>query len=128
MSLLVLSRSDVEKVVFKFTLTELQILMARVFSSLSSPIKSTPTIFTPHRTSIPMLNHTALFMPARASDKLLVGTTIKVVSIPQNSGDTGGLPGSTLVLDELTGAAKAIVNSRSLTAVRNAAGRHKVLS
>ncbi|KAF9466798.1 hypothetical protein BDZ94DRAFT_138374 [Collybia nuda] len=122
MSLLVLSRSDVEQVTSQFTLTELQILMARVFSSISSPLSSPPTHFTPHRTSIPLSNHTTLFMPARTTDKSLVGTTVKVVSVPQKSGDTGGIPGSTLVLDEASGAAKAIVNSRGLTALRNAAG------
>ena len=58
-------------------------------------------------------------MPARIPD---IGTTIKVVSVPLLSGDTRGIPASTLVIDEKTGATKALVNARSLTAIRTAAG------
>jgi hypothetical protein len=128
MSLLVLSGSDVEQITSKLTPSELQILMARVFRSLSSPIQSPPTKFTPLRTSIPTMNHTTLFMPARMSEKPIIGTTVKVASVPRNPGDTGGLPASTLVLDEASGAVKAIVNARSLTALRNAAGMHNIIS
>jgi len=69
-----------------------------------------------------MQNHTALFMPARVSHPALHGTTMKVVCIPRNSGDTRGLPASTILMDEGSGAVRAIVNARSLTALRNAAG------
>ena len=58
-------------------------------------------------------------MPARIPD---IGTTIKVVSVPLLPGDTRGIPASTLVIDEKTGATKALVNARSLTAIRTAAG------
>ncbi|KAH9017785.1 hypothetical protein EDB83DRAFT_2437150 [Lactarius deliciosus] len=58
-------------------------------------------------------------MPARIPD---IGTTIKVVSVPLLSGDTRGIPASTLVLDEKSGATKALVNARALTALRTAAG------
>ena len=68
-----------------------------------------------------MPEHRALFMPARISD---LGTTIKVVSVPLLSGDTRGIPGSTLVLDEKTGATKALLSARSLTALRTAAGTY----
>ncbi|GLB42664.1 putative ornithine cyclodeaminase/mu-crystallin family protein [Lyophyllum shimeji] len=122
MSLLVLSSSDVDHVSSKFTPKELQDLMARVFHLISSPPQSPPLVATPHRTSIPMQNHTALFMPARLSHPALHGTTLKAVCVPRKSGDTRGLPASTIVLDEDTGAVKAIVNARSLTALRNAAG------
>jgi len=133
MSLLVLSSSDVYRVISCFTPDELQTLMARVFSCLSSPSlevsshSSSPsqTSYTPHRTSIPTLNHTALFMPARIAGSGLHGTTIKVVCTPQNPADSRGIPGSTLVLDEATGAVKAIINARSLTPLRNAAGMLK---
>ncbi|KAH8979436.1 hypothetical protein EDB92DRAFT_1955162 [Lactarius akahatsu] len=57
-------------------------------------------------------------MPARIAD---IGTTIKVVSVPLLSGDTRGIPASTLVLDEKSGATKALVNARALTALRTAA-------
>ncbi|KAF5375898.1 hypothetical protein D9615_008223 [Tricholomella constricta] len=122
MSLLVLSRSDVEHVLSKLTPAELQDLMARVFQLISSPCQSPPIIVTPHRTSITMGNHTALFMPARVSNPALHGTTLKAVCVPRDSADTRGLPASTIVIDEATGAVKAIVNARSLTAIRNAAG------
>jgi len=85
----------------------------------------------PPRIVIPTLHHTALFMPAHignktsteASDRVftLGGTAVKVVCVPAES-DPRGLPGTTLVLDEVTGVVKAIVNARNLTALRNAAG------
>jgi len=83
-----------------------------------------------------MDNHTALFMPARlgpptieltsfasevATNNTLGDTAIKVVSVPKQSG-IYGLPATTLVLDEVTGGVKAVVNARKLTALRNAAG------
>ena len=46
----------------------------------------------------------------------------KVVSVPSVSGDDRGLPATTLVLDENTGATKAVVNARTLTSLRTAAG------
>ncbi|KAF8990663.1 hypothetical protein BDQ17DRAFT_1393088 [Cyathus striatus] len=106
MSLLVLSANDVENISSSLSPSELQYLMARVFALFSSG--SNNQVATPHRTSIPTSNHN--------------GTTIKVVSVPKCKDDTRGLPGSTLVLDEDTGAVKAIVNARNLTALRNAAG------
>jgi ornithine cyclodeaminase len=51
----------------------------------------------------------------------LGGTAVKVVCVPAES-DPRGLPGTTLVLDEVTGGVKAVVNARNLTALRNAAG------
>ncbi|KAH9024932.1 hypothetical protein EDB85DRAFT_2150133 [Lactarius pseudohatsudake] len=42
-----------------------------------------------------MPEHRVLFMPARIAD---IGTTIKVVSVPLLSGDTRGIPASTLVM------------------------------
>lgn len=125
MSLLVLSASDVEQVISHFTPNGLQTLIARVFSCISNASPSQSS--TPHRTSIPTPNHTALFMPARMSGYGLQGTTIKLVCVPQNPADGRGLPGSTLVLDEVTGVVKAIVNARNLTPLRNAAGTQKYL-
>ncbi|TFK16536.1 NAD(P)-binding protein, partial [Coprinopsis marcescibilis] len=145
--LLVLSAADVEQITASFLPLELQVLMAQVFSSLSqfseghqakrsdgaaSPKSSSephPTTQTPHRTSITMENHTALFMPARLSIQPLPGnpgdqtgsTSIKIVAVPRSRGQSG-LPATTVVLDEHTGAVKAIVNARKLTALRNAAG------
>lgn len=76
-------------------------------------------VTTPHRTAIDMVSHRALFMPARIAN---MGTAIKVVSVPSVSGDNRGLPATTLVLDENTGATKAVVNARTLTSLRTAAG------
>ncbi|KAJ3988997.1 hypothetical protein F5890DRAFT_1401846 [Lentinula detonsa] len=117
MSVRVLTGSDVRNITTKLSSDFLQSLMGDVFALISS--SEDATSYLPHRTSIPTENHTALFMPARISS---VGTTMKVVSVPSRSDDTRGLPASTLVLDKHTGTVKAIVNARSLTALRNAAG------
>ena len=66
-----------------------------------------------------MARHTALFMPSRVPD---LGTAIKVVSVPSLPETRQGLPSSTLVLDEVTGCVKALVNATALTALRTAAG------
>lgn len=122
MSLLVLSAADVAKVTAKFTPDELVALMADVFSRLSERHRG---IHQPHRTAIPMEHHTTLFMPSRISS---AGTTIKVVSVPSADAPKDvkekGLPGTTIVLDERSGGVRAVVNSRRLTALRNAAGTH----
>lgn len=125
MSLLILSSSDVEQITSNFPISLLQSLMAQVFHTLSSssdPLNSDPSekiIDTPHRTTIAMSSHHALFMPSRIAS---LGTTIKVVSVPTNPRDTRGLPASTFVMDEETGRVKAVVNAGGLTAVRTAAG------
>ncbi|KAF9240833.1 NAD(P)-binding protein [Melanogaster broomeanus] len=115
MSLLVLSAQDVNAVTSELEPEELEALMASVFHRLSSGSEYA----SPHRTSISMSQHTTLFMPSRVPD---LGTTIKVVSVPVSTGDKRGLPASTLVLDEMTGCVKAIVNASTLTALRTAAG------
>lgn len=118
MSLLVLSASEVDTILPSLTPVDLQILMATVFSFLSSP-----TSYTPYRSSIQTQNHTALFMPARMAND----TTVKLVCVPRDPSDTRGIPASTVVLDHATGAVKAIVNARNLTPIRNAAGKYAVL-
>lgn len=121
MSVRVLTGTDVRNITAELSVEFLQSLMEDVFALISSP--ESGTAYLPHRISIPMENHTALFMPARIST---MGTAMKVVSVPSNSDDKRGLPASTLVLDKHTGAVKAIVNARSLTALRNAAGSFSV--
>jgi ornithine cyclodeaminase len=145
MTLLILSSNDIDALASKFSPEELQLLMARVFARLSHSSNyesgtKDPGISMPHRINIQMANHTALFMPARlgpskgpavesapasevATTSTLGSTAIKVVSIPKKSG-IHGLPATTLVLDEVTGGIKAIVNARKLTALRNAAGMY----
>lgn len=141
MSLLILSAADVDAVAASMAPDQLQLLMAQVFARLSAPSKarSGVNIHMPPRIILPTENHTALFMPARigqvtattadpvvgdveGSDMSIVGTAIKVVCVP-NESDPRGIPGTTLVLDPVTGAVKAVVNARKLTALRNAAGR-----
>ena len=94
--------------------------MAHVFYAISHGRDDRHVcVTTPHRTTIDMASHRALFMPARIAN---IGTAIKVVSVPSVSGDNRGLPATTLVLDENTGATKAVVNARTLTSLRTAAG------
>jgi ornithine cyclodeaminase len=129
MSLLVLSAADVREVVSSFNTTFLQELMGRVFVAISqagakSPSEEAADIQTPHRTVLDMRFHTTLFMPARISSlsSSLEGTSVKVASVPRKQEDTRGLPATTLVLNEESGAVEAVVNARELTALRNAAG------
>ncbi|KAF7291479.1 hypothetical protein MKEN_01482400 [Mycena kentingensis (nom. inval.)] len=122
-TLLCLAGTDVLRVSDQFSPEFLQSLMATVFSRLSNSDPTNSAVWTPPRISIPMPAHTALFMPSRiASDSTTGGTAVKIVSVPTSPTDARGLPASTLVLDEETGAVKAIVNAANLTALRNAAG------
>ncbi|KAF4596602.1 hypothetical protein EYR40_007707 [Pleurotus pulmonarius] len=116
MSLLVLTAADVAKVVDALDVEHLESLMSKVFTTISD--SSTPANLSPPRTIIPTKQHKVLFMPSRMQQ---VGTAIKVVSVPTGGG-ANGLPATTLVMDETTGAVRAVVNARSLTALRNAAG------
>jgi ornithine cyclodeaminase/alanine dehydrogenase-like protein (mu-crystallin family) len=119
-TILVLSASDVTRVEASLSAHEIQSIIAHVFFTLShKDPQSSPSLVVPHRTAIDTRSHRVLFMPARIAS---IGTSIKVVSVPLISSDTRGLPASTLVLDETTGAARALVNARSLTALRTAAG------
>jgi ornithine cyclodeaminase/alanine dehydrogenase-like protein (mu-crystallin family) len=118
-SILVLSAHDVATLTASFSSQDLQELMAHVFYALSHDHDHHVRATTPHRTAIDMASHRALFMPARIAN---MGTAIKVVSVPSVSGDNRGPPATTLVLDENTGATKAVVNARTLTSLRTAAG------
>ncbi|KZT18779.1 NAD(P)-binding protein [Neolentinus lepideus HHB14362 ss-1] len=123
MSLRVLSAANVRQITSSFSTQDLLRQSAVIFSLLSSTKTEehdAGSISSPHRTSIETTNHTVLFMPSRVRN---VGTAIKVVSVPMtDKARDGGLPASTMVLDEETGCAKALVNARSLTAVRTAGG------
>ncbi|KAJ1303543.1 hypothetical protein OPQ81_011727 [Rhizoctonia solani] len=105
--------------------------MARVFEMVSgSEIGEGATpehdrVQQPPRLTTLSPEHTTLYMPCRLPEPAIesssVHSAIKVVSVPRTGGE-GGLPGTTLVLDEHSGAVRAVVNSRALTALRNAAG------
>ena len=116
MYLTVLSAKDVDAITSSFTPDKLMSLMALVFIRLSS----NSGVDMPHRSTIGTRAYNALFMPAHIDD---FGTSMKVVVVPKGP-TTQGLPASTLLLDEDTGALKGIINARSLTALRNDAGEH----
>ncbi|KAJ7055037.1 hypothetical protein C8F01DRAFT_468725 [Mycena amicta] len=115
MSLLCLSGSDVALATASVSPDYFQRLMARVFS-LTVCLRPKQ----PSRLRSP--SHLSLFMPARMISPTIPGTSIKIVSVPTAATDMRGLPASTLVLDEESGAVKAILNTSNLTALRNAAG------
>ena len=80
-------------------------------------------IQTQHRITLTSPTVTSLFMPSRVDPSVgAAGMTCKIVSVPTQGG-TGGLPASTVVMDENTGKVRALVNARKLTALRNAAGK-----
>lgn len=128
--LLVLSGSEVDKAVTKFTPQDLVNLMARVFVDLArSSTKqgdndATTGVTIPHRSVIKGTNHQTLYMPSRIPS---FGSAIKIVSVPTaNAPDdvkANGLPGSTAVVDDRTGEVVALVNARKLTSLRNAASK-----
>ncbi|KAF9292743.1 hypothetical protein BGZ74_000184 [Mortierella antarctica] len=73
---------------------------------------------TPQRIGLETDLHKTLIMPSRINT---LTSTVKIVSVPKtNSKD--GLPGMTIVLDNITGEPKGLVNARLLTALRTAAG------
>ncbi|KAH6904963.1 hypothetical protein BKA70DRAFT_1294512 [Coprinopsis sp. MPI-PUGE-AT-0042] len=132
--LLVLSASDVSQITASFSPSGLQCLMAQVFLSLTrqrlsiedastARTSSDPRTQTPHRTTLSMRNHKALWMPARFCPSASgdATTSMKIVCVPKG-GQGDGLPATTVVLNEDTGSVRAIVNARKLTALRNAAG------
>ncbi|KAF8654835.1 hypothetical protein AX16_003355 [Volvariella volvacea WC 439] len=121
MSLLILTASDIENVASSISPDELENVMRTTFTLLSSSDQP-PQYDMPHRMSISTQNHTTLVMPARIDHPSIGGTAIKTVCVPKSSGDTRGLPATTLVIDEATGVVKAVVNARNLTALRNAGG------
>jgi ornithine cyclodeaminase/alanine dehydrogenase-like protein (mu-crystallin family) len=114
-SLLIVTASDVEKIIAEASPAELADEMGRVFARLSN---ANSDIALPERKSVQTSAHTVLFMPARIAPS----TAIKIVSVPSSDSDKRGLPATTLVLDEDTGAVRAVINASSLTAIRTAAG------
>lgn len=112
--MLVLSSADVDTLVADVSPDELTRLMGAVFRRVSE--KS--GVDMPHRLSVQTKSHNTLFMPSRVDN---YGTTVKIASVP-TSGGSGGIPATTLVVDEASGGIKAVVNARNLTALRTAAG------
>ncbi|KAG9120850.1 hypothetical protein FRC07_003492 [Ceratobasidium sp. 392] len=137
-SLLILSGEDVEHLV-QTALDPREVVqcMARTFelvsgSEIGEGVNSEhDRVQLPPRLTTLSPAHATLYMPCRLPTSVIESsndnknaptlTAIKVVSVPRTGGQ-GGIPGTTLVLDEETGGVRAVVNSRALTALRNAAG------
>lgn len=123
--LTVLTASDVKAVLAKLDLELLLKSQQDVFTAFSAShleskdeAEGGPSeIQIPQRASLVTPDQRTLVMPSRAGE--LVGC--KFVGVP-NEG-SGGLPGSTVVIDHETGRVKGLVNARKLTALRNACGR-----
>ncbi|KAK4054511.1 hypothetical protein OIV83_001005 [Microbotryomycetes sp. JL201] len=94
---------------------------ARAAQSAQAPSHSVD-VQSPLRIATESSNHKTLYMPSRIADGHNPAVTaIKIVSVPKTNCQIPGLPGTNLVLDEETGAVKAIVNSKDLTGLRTAA-------
>nr|XP_019048643.1 hypothetical protein I302_02416 [Kwoniella bestiolae CBS 10118]OCF27573.1 hypothetical protein I302_02416 [Kwoniella bestiolae CBS 10118] len=126
-SIRILSSSDVDKVLASLSPDLALSSQSNVFKHFSNPLPSLSNegtcdpIQTPHRITISSESSTMLFMPSRAPTGGDTRTTsIKIVSVPTMS--DGGLPATTMVMDESTGRVRAVVNARKLTALRNACG------
>lgn len=110
--LYVLSAVDVREVTSQMGV---DVILDVVFDALRAAAGK--AVEMPHRTSIESTRHTTLFMPSRLGES----TVIKIASVAKGASD-GGLPATTVVMDEKTGVVDAVVNARSLTALRTAAG------
>ena len=119
--LVVLTASDVDAVLAKLDLELLLKSQQDVFTAFSASHSKNEDegpsdIQIPHRSTLVTESQRTLVMPSRAGE--LVGC--KFVGVP-NEG-SGGLPGSTVIVDHETGRVKGLVNARKLTALRNACG------
>lgn len=115
----VLNAEAVDLAVLSIDVEQLVLLMRTVFETLSTTDSTDNTIASPLRSSICTPTQTLLFMPSRIATA--GGTGIKVVSVPTGGG-VDGLPGTTMIMNEVTGKLDAVLNARQLTALRNAAG------
>ena len=101
-------------------------MMAKTMHAVSLPERETsagtPAIQSPLRISTTTDDCTMLYMPARLTTARDVSmTAVKVVGVPKpDSSKAQGLPGTTLLFGETTGACKAVINSSELTGLRTA--------
>ena len=118
--LTILNASDVDTVLSQLDLElalESQQKVFTAFSASHTDDSTSSDIQVPHRSTLTTSTQRTLVMPSRAGE--LLGC--KFVGVP-NEG-SGGLPGSTVILDAKTGKVKGLVNARKLTALRNALGK-----
>lgn len=118
-SIRVLDGATVDTIVASLPAEGIINLMRRVFSTLVSNAGE-QELACPPRAILQSSNHVTLFMPSRIA--AAGGTGIKIVSVPTNKANNDGLPATTLMMNEDSGAVEAMINARQLTAVRNAAG------
>ena len=119
MAIRVLSKIEVAQIVSRLTISELVENQAAVFRAVSSTSTPELQIQCPPRLTLSLPVHSTLIMPARVTG---TGAALKVVSVPTGSDAPPGLPASTMVFDERSGALRGVVNATNLTPVRNAAG------
>ncbi|OXH23536.1 ornithine cyclodeaminase [Cryptococcus neoformans] len=144
MSLRILTGSQVDSILATLPLDPALESQANVFRAFTRQAKGVTdtqqgaaSIQTPHRLTVNSDDFSMLFMPSRAptgaagktglDGKEQTTTACKIVSVPSNS-SAEGLPASTIIMDEVSGKAKALINARKLTALRNACGSAVFLS
>ncbi|WVQ76345.1 hypothetical protein IAR50_006010 [Cryptococcus sp. DSM 104548] len=136
MSLRVISGAQVDSILETLSPQLALASQAKVFLGFTRQAKEASyhgpaPIQTPHRVTTNSSDFTMLFMPARApvdtAEQEATATACKIVSVPSRGGPDG-LPASTIVMDEVTGKAKSLINARKLTALRNACGSALFLS
>lgn len=119
--LIVLTAQEVDKIIDKLDLQQAlqsQSIVFQAYSAKRPAVDGVEPIQTPQRLAIQSDKSTTLFMPARVNE---AKTACKIVAIPKQGGEDG-LPGTTLVVND-EGRVLGVVNSRKLTALRNACGR-----
>lgn len=120
--ILILSSAEVQDITSRIPVS---LLLDTIQSALCTFSQRPQTTQAPHRSSIYSENHTTLFMPSRIES--IPTTCVKVVAVPKHD-EPSGIPATTLVMGDATGCVDAVVNARSLTALRTAAGMKIKLS
>ncbi|KAG0353624.1 hypothetical protein BGZ54_002158 [Gamsiella multidivaricata] len=108
----IVSLEQVASILNGIDLEEILTSQGKAFHSYS--INETQT---PQRPTLQTPYHSTLIMPARIDS---LTSVVKLVSVPKQDSNNG-LPGVTIVLDNLTGEPRGLVNARLLTAIRTAA-------
>ncbi|GAA5883911.1 hypothetical protein JCM3774_003049 [Rhodotorula dairenensis] len=104
-------------------------MMAKALAAISAKEQpsgaaaAVPPVQNPLRIATETALHKTLYMPSRLATAAdgAAATAVKVVAVPKPSCTVPGLPATTLLMDEATGALRAVVNSAQLTGIRTAA-------
>lgn len=136
MALRILSATQVDETLGSYSIDELLRETAKLFRMLhnnTSPGVGSGGVQAPHRNSVQTMNqkggeYTYTYtMLSMLADVRGYGCANKIIAVPQKDkekgGPGGGLPASTIVLNESgDGRASVVMNSRALSAVRTALG------